>query len=76
MLITHLKTNSTLLKLVNKNLLCHTCERRRQHMRVRRPLKRISVQHLFSFPDPCGLTQHSEYMLSRIDPVLLFLILE
>jgi len=32
------KTNSTLLKLVNEHLLCRTCTRRRQQIRVRRPL--------------------------------------
>jgi len=34
-----MKTNSTLLKLVNVNLLCRTCVRRIQNMGVTRPLK-------------------------------------
>jgi len=32
-------TESTLLKLANKNLLCSTCVRQRQHMQVQRYFK-------------------------------------
>jgi len=39
----NIKTNSTQLKLLNKNLLCITCVRQRQHMRVQCPL---NVHHL------------------------------
>lgn len=35
----NIKTKSTQLKPVNENLLCHTCVKQRQHMRVQHPLK-------------------------------------
>jgi len=43
------KTNSTLLKLVNKNLLCRRRLRRRQHMRVLRPLIIIYIYYTVFF---------------------------
>ena len=35
----NIKTNNTLLNLLNENFPCRTFVRQRQHMRVRRPLK-------------------------------------
>jgi len=39
----NIKTNTTLLKLANENLVCSMCLQRRQHMRVRRPFNNTYV---------------------------------
>jgi len=46
----NIKTDSTLLKLADENLVCRTCISWRQHMRVPRPLK-VDVDYSLLYVD-------------------------